>query len=148
MTLPFSLPDWVPWWLPTIVLVLAVLWFLAFLLVPFSVIGLKARLDGLEARLDEIHAEIRRLALRLPDSANALAFDELYAPEPRHESTRRPSAFTRPPIPPAAHELEEEPHMPEAPPPAGGLRFRRPEQGQGRPAARENRTEPRLDWPR
>ena len=34
---------------------------------PFSVFGVKGRLDGVEARLDEIQAEIRALSLRLPE---------------------------------------------------------------------------------
>jgi hypothetical protein len=145
MSLPFDVPVWMPWWVPLVLLVPTLLWILAFLLVPFSVIGLKSRMDGLEARLDEIHAEIRTLSLRLPEAGQAVDFDELYtAPEPV-EPPRRPSpAMTRPPIPPAPHELEaEEPRETSAPakPPAP---TRRPE---GAPR-RDGRMEPRLDWPR
>ena len=50
-----------PLWVPLVILVPTLLWGLAFLLVPFSVIGVKSRLDGLEARLDEIQAEIPHL---------------------------------------------------------------------------------------
>ncbi|MDQ2801394.1 MAG: hypothetical protein M3Y41_01415, partial [Pseudomonadota bacterium] len=106
MMMPFAFPDWLPWWVPTVALVLVLLWGLAFLLVPFSVIGVRSRLDGLEARLDEIHAEIRLLTLRVPDATRAVSFDELYTPESPQEPPRRPSAFLRPPIPPAPHELE------------------------------------------
>ncbi len=67
MTLPYSLPDWVPWWVNIAILVPVVLFALAFLLMPFSVIGVKGRLESVEARLDEIQGEIRSLALRLPD---------------------------------------------------------------------------------
>jgi len=144
MTLPFNLPLWLPWWIPLVLLVPALLWILAFLLVPFSVIGVKSRLDGLEARLDEIQAEIRTLALRLPEAARAVDFDELYtAPEPP-EPQRRAPVITRPPIPPAAHELEEHEPSRDAPSP-GSL----PRTGK-RPEAprREGRLEPRLDWPR
>ena len=67
MTLPFALPDWVPWWVSIVVIVPVVLFVLAFLLMPFSVFGVKGRLEGVEARLDEIQGEIRSLALRLPE---------------------------------------------------------------------------------
>ena len=143
MTLPFAVPDWLPWWVPTILLVLGLLWLLAFLLVPFSVIGLKTRADGLEARLDEIQAEIRRLTLRLPDPARPVEFDELYAAPPPEPSRRAPSS--RPPIPPAAYELDDAANSVSAPesPLITGLRPRR---GDGR-GAREERTEPRLGRP-
>ena len=143
MTLPFAVPDWLPWWVPTILLVLGLLWLLAFLLVPFSVIGLKTRVDGLEARLDEIQAEIRRLTLRLPDPARPVEFDELYAAPPPEPSRRAPSP--RPPIPPAAYELDhvEEPDTASESPVVGRLRPRREARG-----GREERTEPRLSQPR
>ncbi len=67
MTIPFTLPDWVPAWVSFALVVVAVLFLLAFLLMPFSVFGLKGRLEGVEARLDEIQREIRSLALRLPE---------------------------------------------------------------------------------
>ena len=68
MTLPFTLPDWLPWWVPIVLLVPALLYALAFLFMPFSVIGVKSRLEVIEARLDEIQGEIRHLALRLPET--------------------------------------------------------------------------------
>ena len=111
MTLPFALPTWLPWWVSLVLLVASVLWGLAFLLVPFAVIGVKARLEGLEARLDEIQAEIRTLALRLPEHATVVPFDEVYTlphiPAARAEpalAPRRPPAIARPPIPPAPPE--------------------------------------------
>ncbi len=66
--MPFDLPDWVPHWVLFAATVIAGLLLLAFLLMPFSVFGLKGRLEGVEARLDEIQGEIRSLALRLPES--------------------------------------------------------------------------------
>ena len=104
MTLPFTLPDWLPWWVPLVLLVPALLYLLAFLFMPFSVIGLKGRLDSLEARLDDIQQEIRSLVLRLPDSGEHLDFDELYAPEPI-ETPRRDPPIVRPPIPPPAQQF-------------------------------------------
>lgn len=66
MTLP--LPDWIPWWAQLALIAVGVLFCLAILLMPFAVFGLKGRLDVLEAQLDDIHAEIRMLAMRLPDA--------------------------------------------------------------------------------
>lgn len=140
MTLPFDLPAWLPWWVPLVLLVPALLWILAFLLIPFSVIGLKSRLDGLEARLDEIQTEIRVLALRLPEAGQTVDFDELYsAPEPV-ASARRSPVITRPPIPPAAHELETEDRR-EPPPPGSPPRNAR----RSDPTRRQDRIEPRMD---
>ncbi len=61
-----NLPDWLPWWVPLALLVPALLWALSFLFMPFSVFGVKSRLEVIEARLDEIQNEIRHVALRLP----------------------------------------------------------------------------------
>ena len=75
---------------------------LAFLFMPFSVIGVKSRLEGIEARMDELQGEIRSLALRLPELPGAGRqhpgqydgpYEEQYAPV--YEDTRPP------PIPPA-----------------------------------------------
>src|SRR5215472_17059555 len=134
MTLPFAMPDWLPWWVPIVLLVPALLYALAFLFMPFSVIGVKSRLEVIEARLDEIQGEIRHLALRLPEAGRAADFDEIYAPEATLQPRRTPPVMTRPPIPPAPHELEDD---------------------QPRPARRDadrraagGRAEPRVDWPR
>src|SRR5437764_10702325 len=108
MTLPFTLPDWLPWWLPIVLLVPALLYALAFLFMPFSVIGVKSRLEVIEARLDQIQGEIRHLSLRLPAAPRAADYDEIYAPEPSAPPRRVAREMSRPPIPPAAHELEDE----------------------------------------
>ncbi len=134
MNLPFTLPDWLPWWVPLVLLVPVLLYALAFLFMPFSVIGLKSRLEVIDARLDEIQNEIRHLALRMPEAAQHVDFDEIYAPQPRAEPTLRTAELDRPPIPPSAHELEPEHPHPDRPPPS--------------PNARPARREPRLDWPR
>ncbi len=139
MTLPFTLPDWLPWWVPIVLLVPALLYALVFLFMPFSVIGVKSRLDVIEARLDEIQGEIRHLALRLPEVVRVADYDEIYAPEPRVQPTRITPEITRPPIPPATAELEDD--EPRDGPPRVSRREpdRRPRGG---------RSEPRLDWPR
>jgi hypothetical protein len=137
MTLPFTLPDWVPWWVPIVLLVPALLYALAFLFMPFSVIGIKSRLEVIEARLDEIQGEIRHLALRLPETGHATDYEEIYAPEPTVPRRPQPE-MTRPPIPPASHELEDkEPR--ELPRVTRRDDDRKPTGG---------RTEPRVDWPR
>ncbi|HET8996223.1 MAG TPA: hypothetical protein VFN42_06105 [Acetobacteraceae bacterium] len=136
MTLPFALPDWLPWWVPVLLMIPALLYALAFLFMPFSVIGVKGRLDVLDARLDEIQNEIRHLALRMPEAAQQVDFEEVYAPEPRVEPSLRAAPASRPPIPPALHELEPEDQAPAADRPAPA------------PTARPLRREPRLDWPR
>src|ERR1700743_3982455 len=100
MNMPFALPEWVPWWVPLVLLVPALLYALAFLFMPFSVIGVKSRLEVIEARLDEIQGEIRHLALRLPQVSRAADYDEIYPPEPPVQSGRVAPSITQPPIPP------------------------------------------------
>jgi hypothetical protein len=114
MELPFSLPPWMPPWVGIAILVPALLFLLAFVLMPFSVFGVKGRLEGVEARLDEIQGEIRALTLRLPERFSSRAADydasptgpEAYhTPDPyRGPDTYQPAeepVRSRPPIPPA-----------------------------------------------
>ena len=56
-----------PEWSGLVILLLALLFVLAFVMMPFSVFGTKSRLDAIEAQLDEVQQEIRSLALRLPE---------------------------------------------------------------------------------
>jgi hypothetical protein len=144
MTLPFTLPDWLPWWVPIVLLVPALLYVLAFLFMPFSVIGVKSRLEVIEARLDEIQGEIRHMTLRLPETGQATDYEEVYAPEPADSQRRASPLITRPPIPPASHELDEEQ------PRDARLRSGRREADRDAPGDRPGggRSEPRLDWPR
>ncbi|APH53559.1 Hypothetical protein GbCGDNIH9_0331 [Granulibacter bethesdensis] len=162
MTIPFSLPDWAPSWLTFAVLVPALLYMLVFLLMPFSVFGVKSRLDNLEARLDEIQGEIRALTLRLPEPIRGqyddMALNYLSPPVTRKEPDR--PAYTRPPIPPAPQEAEYFPpsaydaptYGDDLPPMRGESRrrvddMRTPRQS-SRPrdgATRFSRSEPRFD---
>ena len=135
MNLPFDLPTWLPWWVPLVILIPILLWLLAFLLVPFSVIGVKSRIDGLEARLDEIHADLRTLVLRTPESVQAVDFDEVYTP-PAPPPPPQERIIRRPPIPPPIHQMDETD------------RPRRADQSAPAQPQRRSRTEPRLDWPR
>ena len=88
MSIPFSFPDWMPWWGQLLVVITMILLALAFALMPFSVFGTKSRLEAMEARLDEIQGEIRALALRLPETPRRGSGDE--------------DRLATPPIPPAA----------------------------------------------
>src|SRR5271154_419529 len=102
-----AFPDWVPWWVPMVVLVPALLSALPFLFMPFSVLGVKTRLEVIEARLDEIQQEIRHLALRLPVGQQQVDFEDVYAPI--HQAQRREARLDdRPPIPPAAQDLYDD----------------------------------------
>ena len=92
MTLP--LPDWIPWWGQVAILVAAILFGLALLLTPFTVFGLRGRLDVLEAQLDDIHAEIRMLAMRLPEADRRVA-----RPADAEPAARRGTDDWTPPAP-------------------------------------------------
>ena len=140
--MPFAFPDWVPWWVPMVLLVPALLYGLAFLFMPFSVLGVKSRLEVMEARLDEIQQEIRHLALRLPVGPREMDFEDVYAPLAQQTKRRDPSVSDRPPIPPAAQDLydDNEPYERPAPPP-----HMRPIRRQEPVIVRPERSEPRLD---
>ena len=73
MNLPFSLPDWLPGWAFLLLALPVLLYLLAFLLMPFSVFGVKARIDSLEAQIDSLHEDLRTMSMRasggLPPSA-------------------------------------------------------------------------------
>jgi len=137
-----------------VLLLPALLWALAFLVMPFSVLGLKGRLELLEVRLDEVQNEIRMLSLRLPAGPREVDFDDVYAPiaavtqrraepEPELGRDRRMPLPERPPIPPATHDLYDEdgPLEREAPPP----HMRPIRRLDVLPVVRPDRLEPRLD---
>ena len=91
MQFPFTLPGWVPPWVGFAVLVVAVLFLLAFMLMPFSVFGLKGRLDTVEARLDEIQGEIRSLILRLPEPGRTDYEPDVEPPPPLGRAAAPPA---------------------------------------------------------
>ena len=62
-TLPF-LPEGLPTWAIGLALAIGGLYLLVLLAMPFSVFGLKGRLDAIEARLDDIQADLHTLARR------------------------------------------------------------------------------------
>ncbi len=61
-----TLPDWLPGWAAGLFIAIAALYALLLLAMPFSVFGLKGRLDELDARLDDLHADIQAVLRRLP----------------------------------------------------------------------------------
>jgi len=164
MTMPFAMPDWLPaWvppWVPIVVLVPLLLFLLAFLFMPFSVIGVKGRLETIEARLDEIQGEIRSLALRLPEPLREPVYregydDPLYAAGYAAPPPIEP-ALSRPPIPPAPYYTDtyEEAPRPPPRPDSFGQPYRQPYRdpprhplgsADERPVVRPGRTEPRFD---
>lgn len=96
MDLPFTLPAWLPWWAALAALLPVLLFALAFLLMPFSVIGVKTRLEAIELRLDEIQMEVRRLSNRLPDMSGVRLADET----PPALGRPDPVPIVRPTMPP------------------------------------------------
>jgi hypothetical protein len=116
-----------PAWTGLLALLVLLLVALAYLLMPFSVFGLKGRLESLEAQLDEVHAEIRSLGMRLTEGASPrrVASEEWLDPPDIHRAPaeERPAPRVSPHIPPT-------PSWPETPRGGGG-----------------GRSEPRLDWP-
>jgi hypothetical protein len=118
LTIP-GLPEWSG----VAALIALLLVALAYLLMPFSVFGVKGRLDALEAQLDEIRDEIRGLSFRLSDAprrGTAAAEDWVDPPQRAPQGTAATQPRVNPPIPPPASWPD---------PPRGG------------------RPEPRLDWP-
>jgi len=134
-TLPFTLPDWLPAWGFLLLALPVLLYALVFLIMPFSVFGVKARLEGLEAQLNDIQEELRYLANRSPAPMRSFVADEQdFDTLPqfnRLKSTRaapppapRPAPAPIPPAPLTPMPPRDQPRLPQ------------------RPA---RRTEPRLD---
>lgn len=116
LTIP-GLPSWV-----AIVLLAAIaVTVLAFLAMPFSVFGVKSRLEAVEAELADLRTEIRALVRQPPPAAPPprATVDEDYIPR---ANVRAPEVEPRiaPPVPPPA----------------------------ARPERAARRAEPRIDWPR
>jgi hypothetical protein len=140
MTLPFTLPDWVPWWVPIVLIVPALLYALAFVFMPFSVLGVKTRLEIIEATLEDIRRDIRELSLRLPAGRQEIDFEDIYAAMPLPQR-REPKISERPPIPPSLDDIYADEAPIERPPPPPHMRpIRKAEP----PLIRPVRSEPRL----
>ena len=114
-----SLPGF-PEWTGLLLRALGLLCAAAFLLMPFSVFGMKGRLEAIEAQLDEIQAELRSLTLRVAEAPRRPTTDDWVDLPSRPRPPEEQAARNGPPIPPPA----------------------------AWPATRVSRTEPRMDWPR
>ncbi|MDR3718982.1 MAG: hypothetical protein P4K98_09280 [Bryobacteraceae bacterium] len=178
MMFPLALPDWVPWWVPIAVMVPALLYLLVFLLMPFSVFGLKGRLEAIEARLDDLQDEIRAMGSRPGAGTEIEDGEPLASPAlERAPDARRNHPPIPSPVPPprdyASYQSPQEPpsgataprpRAPATPPgnerlqPAGDRQLNNPPLTVSPDAdsrrqslarpGRPGRTEPRLGWPR
>lgn len=114
-TIP-GLPDWMSF----VALLVALVFGLAFLLMPFSVFGLKSRLEALEARMAELDESLRALARQVaatPPLSRASELDDgVGLPRPSRRVADPPPRSSSAPVPPP-------------------------------PVIPDTRAEPRLDWP-
>lgn len=136
-----GLPDWAN----LVVLVLGLMIALAWVLMPFSVFGVKGRIEALEARLEVIHEEIRQLNIRIAQGAGRTSSDfGMPAEAPtmrRHEAAAVPEPRIAPPIPPPPV-MPERVARPATPPPV------RSDQARAEPILPPpGRAEPKLSWP-
>jgi hypothetical protein len=142
MSLPFSLPDWLPGWAFLLLALPVLLYLLAFLLMPFSVFGVKARIESLEAQIDSLHEDLRMISMRasgaLPPSATK--FDQ-YDDVPNFGRLKNSQRAYAEPV--ATPEPRAAPKPAPVPPPMVPPRERLV--SQPLPPRPARRTEPRLD---
>lgn len=123
LNLPFALPGWMPAWLFLLLALPALLWGLAFLLMPFSVFGLKARLEALEEQIDSLHEDLRMMTLRasggLPPAPSEFhpyddvpAFSRIKKAQVAHEEPMMPPPR---PVQPAPRPVQPPPPPPVQP---------------------------------
>jgi hypothetical protein len=99
-----QLPAELPWWATLAILVPGAIYALLLLAMPFSVFGLKSRLEQIEGQLADIQQELRALAGRLPAApppsgvrraAPEADLPRIRAPEPEPPPSHRPRAEPR-----------------------------------------------------
>jgi len=128
-----GLPDWAA----LVLLVLGLTILLAWVLMPFSVFGVKGRIEALEARLEVMHEELRQISARLAQGS-AVRGTEFAIPAEspilRPHTSPVPEPRLAPPIPP---------------PPVVPERSHRPSPAQRlEPIVKQTgRAEPKLAWP-
>ena len=149
--MPFALPDWMPAWMFLILAVPVLLYLLAFLLMPFSVFGVKARIEALEAQIESLHDEVRMMSMRnagvLPRGRAASVVDDDVPDFAHLKKSQRgyaepvvTPAPARPPVPGPA--MRPPPSVTPAPAPVVPVRERLTPTPAPRSVKRE---EPRLD---
>lgn len=104
-----TLPG-LPAWTGGVALAAIALLALCFLLMPFSIFGLRSRLEGLEAQLDEMQAELRAIAARLAAAPMASPVAR-GAAEHGFSATRAPMSASPPPAPAHAPMGRQEPRL-------------------------------------
>ena len=131
--MPFALPDWMPAWMFLLLAVPVLLYVLAFLIMPFSVFGVKARIESLEAQIEALHDEVRMMSMRsagvlqrgrtardvdddVPDFAHLKKSQRSYAEPVVTQVTPRPAAPA--PAPSPAPAMRPRPIVTPAPAPA------------------------------
>ena len=148
MSLPLTIPTWIPGWLLLALAVPVLLWFLAFLMVPFNVFGVKARLETMESELEELNEQIRVMQLRaagtLPTVSPTRNTESSYDDLPNFAQLKR--ARAEPPAPVEEPPAARRPPIP-TPQPRGsfGQRESMVPREHAAPPPRPRRTEPRLD---
>lgn len=94
-----------PSWVGMVLLIVLGMAALALLAMPFSVFGVKARLEQIEAQLDEIQTELRSLVLRQgegqPRRKAVVEEDWVEPPQSHHRPLMADQPLrARPPVPP------------------------------------------------
>jgi hypothetical protein len=151
MNLPLMLPAWIPGWVVLLLALPVLLYVLAFLLMPFSVFGVKARIESLEAQIDSLHEDLRTMAMRasgiLPPSSTEL---DTYEDVPNFGRLKKSQRFyAEPAVEPVMTPPTVRPVVPPAPTPmpisAPIVPARERLTPAPPPPRAARRTEPRLD---
>lgn len=111
-----------PAWVGFVLLVAVAISVLSLLAMPYSVFGVKSRLEAIEAEIADLRTEVRALIGQAAGAAPpARVTEEVWVPPPSRAARQAEDPRLTPPVPP---------------PPARAER------------AARGRAEPRLDWPR
>lgn len=84
----FFFPEWIPWWLQLAIVGVVIIFGICFLLMPFSVFGIKSRLTYLDHQMEDIQAQLSVLLKRIPDARERLEFKLQPVATPESEMAR------------------------------------------------------------